>query len=58
MARQLSGQVDGLKIGMEFFYAHGAGYRKLADANADISRFKIARYSQYRGASRARFGAA
>ena len=37
MARQLSGQVDGLKIGMEYFYAHGAiGYRKLADAQMPI----------------------
>jgi orotidine-5'-phosphate decarboxylase len=37
VARQLSGQVDGLKIGMEYFYAHGAiGYRKLADAQMPI----------------------
>lgn len=31
LAAQLSGAVGGLKIGMEFFYAHGAqGYEKLA----------------------------
>lgn len=37
MARQVSGHVDGLKIGLEFFYAHGAaGYQKLAATQAPI----------------------
>jgi orotidine-5'-phosphate decarboxylase len=37
LARALSGHVDGLKIGMEFFYAHGAaGYQKLAATQAPI----------------------
>ena len=37
MAQQLAGHVDGLKIGLEFFYAHGAaGYQKLAASKAPI----------------------
>ena len=33
----MSGHIDGLKIGMEFFYAHGArGYQKLAETEAPI----------------------
>ena len=37
LAQRLSGHIDGLKIGMEFFYAHGArGYQKLAETEAPI----------------------
>lgn len=37
LAEQLSGAVGGLKIGMEFFYAHGmAGYQALADKGLPI----------------------
>ncbi|MCH1568151.1 MAG: orotidine-5'-phosphate decarboxylase [Alphaproteobacteria bacterium] len=37
MAEQLSGRVDGLKIGMEFFYAHNSvGYAMLAQSGLPI----------------------
>ena len=37
MAKQVAGAVDGLKIGMEFFYAQGvAGYQALAAHGAPI----------------------
>lgn len=37
LAQQLAGHADGLKIGLEFFYAHGAaGYQKLAATNMPI----------------------
>ena len=37
LAQQLAGHLDGLKIGLEFFYAYGAaGYQKLAATNMPI----------------------
>ena len=37
LMQRLSGHIDGLKIGMEFFYAHGAvGYQKLAASGVPI----------------------